>query len=194
MRHSRRRLGGWKTVLGDFAVAGNPFRRGPRGFTLLEILLALALMAMMAAVLVGGTAQLLNDKPVSPDDVFWKAVTAARKRALLGGRDVRLAFVDDKDKGKGFTIGEGVDLKIFPILANPELAVNFLSAQKVSGSVMVLAGQVVETQSLPYVTFYGDGTCTAFRIQMRVGADAHILNIDPWTCAPVLIPPDPFAR
>jgi general secretion pathway protein H len=55
---------------------------------------------------------------------------------------------------------------------------------------VVLAGQVVDTESLPSVTFYGDGTCTAFRVQVRVGVDSHILSIDPWTCAPVLTPPD----
>ena len=34
--------------------------------------------------------------------------------------------------------------------------------------------------------FYPDGTCTAFRVQFRVGANAWQLAIDPWTCAPVL--------
>lgn len=195
MRHSRRRLGGWKTVLGDLASARNFRRRNHRGFTLIEIILALSLIGLMAAVLIGGSARMLSDKPESADDLFWKSVAAARKRALMSGRDVRLAYLDDRDNGKRFTIGEGPDLKAFPITtASPDLAVNFMSAQKVAGSVMILAGQVIETQALPYVTFYGDGTCTAFRVQIRAGVDAHILSIDPWTCAPVLVPPDAFAR
>lgn len=195
MRHSRRRLGGGKSVLRDFSATRNSLRGGRHGFTLLEILLALGLMALMAAVLVGGSAQLFNDKAVSADDVFWKAVTAARKRALLSGREVRIAFVDDRDHGKRFTIGEGADLQAFPITAaSPQLEVLFLPAQKVAGSAMILAGQVVETQPLKEVLFYGDGTCTPFRVQMRVGVDTHLHHIDPWTCAPVLVAQDTFGR
>ncbi|HEX2854210.1 MAG TPA: type II secretion system protein [Opitutaceae bacterium] len=196
-RHSRRRLGGGKTVPSDPASTPNPppRQRRQRAFTLIEIILALALVGMMAAVLVGGSARMLSDKPETADDVFWKSVAAARKRALLAGRDVRLGYVDDRENGKRFTIGEGADLKAFPVTAAPpDLAVNFMSAQKVVGSVVILAGQVVETQSLPYVTFYGDGTCTAFRIQIRAGVDAHVLSIDPWTCAQVLVPTDSFPR
>jgi prepilin-type N-terminal cleavage/methylation domain-containing protein len=195
MRHSRRRLDGWKTVLGNLASTRSSRLRSRRGFTLIEIVLALSLIGLMAAVLVGGSARLLSDKPESADDVFWKAVAAARKRALLSGQDVRLAYLDDRDNGKRFTIGEGPDLKAFPVtVAPPQLEVLFLSAQKSAGSVVVLAGQVVETQPLKQVLFYGDGTCTAFRVQIRSGADAHVLSIDPWTCAPVLVPPDAFAR
>jgi prepilin-type N-terminal cleavage/methylation domain-containing protein len=157
-------------------------------FTLLEILLALGLIALLSAVLVGGSIRMLDDKPVSTDAIFWKACAEARKAALQAGHDVRLGFADDREHGKRFTVDDGSGPKEFPV--NPttsgDLAVNFLSAQKTAGSAVIMAGQVVETQSLPFVTFYGDGTCTAFRVQIRVGVDSHILAIDPWTCAPVL--------
>jgi prepilin-type N-terminal cleavage/methylation domain-containing protein len=164
------------------------------GFTLLEILLALALIALLGTVLIGGSARMLADKPESAHDVFWKSVSAARKTALLSGRDVRLAFLDDRDNGKRFTMSEGATTKVFPLITTAEVAVNFLSAQPTAGTLVILAGQAVDTQSLPYVTFYGDGTCTAFRVQIRTGVDAHILNIDPWTCAPVLVSNDSATR
>ena len=155
-------------------------------FTLLELMLALGLLALLGTVLIGGASRTLSDKPVTADDVFRKATSAARKLALETGREVRLGFSDDREKGRRFTIDDGTGPQDFPVLAGGELAVNFLSGQKVAGSAVILAGQLIETQALPSVTFYPDGTCTAFRVQIRSGVSAHVLSIDPWTCAPVL--------
>ena len=66
-----------------------------------------------------------------------------------------------------------------------DVSVQFLQARK-GGSLILIAGQVVETQEMPRVKFYPDGTCSAFRVQFRTGATAWQLAIDPWTCAPVL--------
>lgn len=159
---------------------------GPRGFTLLEILLALALIALLGTLLVGASSRALTNKPVSTDDLFWKACSEARKLALESGREVRLGFADEREKGRRFTVEGGTGARDFPITGAGEIAVNFLSGQKVAGSAVILGGQLVETQALPFVTFYGDGTCTAFRVQIRSGVSAHVLSVDPWTCAPVL--------
>ena len=171
-----------------------PSTRGARrGFTLLEILLSLAIIALIGSVLIGGSAQLLNDKPVSADDVFWKAVQEARKTALNSGREVRLTFLDDKDKGKAFIVDDGTVKQQFPVAAGPtdNLEVTFLSTQKSTSSILV-GGVLLETQTTR-VKFYPDGTCTPFRTQFFRNGAQHILSIDPWTCAPVLAPPDPNA-
>ena len=55
---------------------------------------------------------------------------------------------------------------------------------------MLADGGLVETQPRVSVTFYEDGTCTPFRVQLRTRDGAHLLSIDPWTCAPVLTKPD----
>src|SRR5471030_2220856 len=143
---------------------GRPRFRARRGFTMLELLLALAIVALLGAVLIGGAAQLLNDKPVSADEVFWKAVQQARKSALKGGTEVRLTFVDYKDKGKSFIVSDGTAPQEFPLPAatTVDLAVSFLVAQK-GGNAVLVGGTLVETQTIAFVTFYTDGTCTAFR-------------------------------
>ena len=158
-------------------------------FTLLEILLALALVALLAGALIGGSSALLADKPVSPDDVFWSTVRAARKSALNGQQDLNLRY-DEKAKSFQLTAPDGT-VQSFPVpVAAADLAVDFLAAQKTGGSIL-LGGTVVETEPLTGgVTFCADGTCTAFRLQIRANGGAHILAIDPWTCAPV-IPPAP---
>ena len=51
---------------------------GRRGFTLLEVLVTLALIALLTGVLVVGVSRLLGDRPKTPDELFWGAVEAAR--------------------------------------------------------------------------------------------------------------------
>lgn len=151
-------------------------------FTLLEILLAIALMALLAGALVSGSAQLIGDKPATPEDVFWQVVQKARQAALTSEGEVRLSF-DAKEKA--FVLGDGTVSKSFPVPPSKELTVDFLSAQT-GGSTVLIGGALVDTQTMPFVTFYPDGTCTPFRVQFRAGGFARILTIDPWTCAQVL--------
>ena len=61
-------------------------------FTLLEVLVVIALIAMLTGVLVVGTTRLLRDRPVTADELFWKTVGEVRKSALFDNREVRLAF------------------------------------------------------------------------------------------------------
>jgi prepilin-type N-terminal cleavage/methylation domain-containing protein len=165
-----------------------------RAFTLLEMLLALAIIALIATVLVGASANLLNQQqPVSADDVFWKAVQAARKAALLQEHEVQLKFAtDDMTKAKEFLLLDGDATKEFPIKDPGDLEVSFLVAQK-GGNMIMIGGTALETQTVPVVKFYADGTCSQFRIQFFRNGAAHQLAIDPWTCAPVLTPSDPNA-
>lgn len=144
-------------------------------------------MALLASVLVSGAAALLNDKPTSPDEVFWNAVEEARKMALKGNQDVSMTFFSDREQGKGFLVTDGSQSKQLPIPNPGDLEVSFLSQRK-GGSLIMIAGTVLESQPLKSVTFYADGTCTPFRIQFYRGGAAHIDAIDPWTCARLLTP------
>jgi len=187
-------------------------------FTLIEILLVLAIAALMTAVFAVGYSKLADTKPATPDAVFWNAVTAARKQALLSGREVRLAYTPasnadistvpaslvmtwDNSPAPGSTAAlaaaadsttadpaDAIGQRQFPFEKMGDVVLEFLSTQKGSQSVLI-GGEVVETQTIPYITFYGDGTCTPARIQIRRAAGtAYTLNIDPWTCAPMLTP------
>jgi len=169
-------------------------RRARSGFTLLEILLALAIIALLASVLIGGGASLLSTRAVTPREVFWKTVQECRKAALKSGTDIRLAF-DEKEKKFLVSAASGLDpgVKEFPIPEpGDDLTLTFLTTQK-GASMILLGGVAVETQTLPFVTFYSDGTCTPFRAQFQKSGAVEALAIDPWTCAAVLTPADPNA-
>jgi prepilin-type N-terminal cleavage/methylation domain-containing protein len=169
-------------------------RSSRSAFTLLEILLAIALVALLAGALIAGSVSLLNDKPLLPQEVFWQASHAARKTALQnaavqGGHDVRLTF---DDKQKAFIADDGVNPQTFPIAKPPaDLGVTFFPTSGSTGS-SPGGGSPEQSAPVPYVTFYGDGTCTPFDVQFRSKASAQLLEIDPWTCAQILkAPPGP---
>jgi general secretion pathway protein H len=158
--------------------------RGPsrRGFTLLEILVTLALIALLTSVLIVGSTRVLNGQPPTPEDVLLKAVSDARKFAVESNSDVRLSF-DPKERA--FTASNDQGTRSYPVKAAGDLGFDFLSTQK-GGAMILVGGVLMETHPLPYVTFYPDGTCSAFRVQVRTEGAANIIPIDPWTCAPML--------
>jgi general secretion pathway protein H len=158
-----------------------------RAFTLLEILLALALIGLLASALISGAVRLVSSSPQSPQEVFWDAAYTARRTALNAEREVRLSF-DAKEKS--FVLDDAGAKRTFPVPKAPrELTIDFLHAQATGGSVLI-GGQLVDTATLEDVTFYGDGTCTPFRVQFRTNGPANVIAIDPWTCAPVLTEDD----
>lgn len=170
------------------ARASSPLRRAPRAraFTMLELLLVIAVIGLLGSVLVIGGARVLSPRPAPPEEVFWEAVSQARKTALLNQVEVRLSYDAD---ARVFQIQGPRGAASFPILIEGEVHVDLLSAQR-TGSTILIGGNLVETQPLAFVTFFDDGTCVPFRVQLRTTGEAEILAVDPWTCAPVL-PRDP---
>lgn len=152
-----------------------------RGFTLLEILLVIALLALISAALVTISLHLIETKPTTPKAIFWEAATEARKSALKHERDARLSF---DDKNKQFVLNDGE--KTWPVPNSRDLTIDFLQVQSDHRSSILLAGDIVDTNTIPFVTFYADGTCSPFRVQIRKNGAPQIIEIDPWTCAPVL--------
>lgn len=152
-------------------------------FTLLEILLVLALIGLIGAVVTGGIIRVIDTDHLSPEDVFWQACHAAQRLASLSEREVDLSF-DAKMKKLVWSNGLETGQAAFDA-KDGDVSVQFLEARQ-GGSLILIAGQVVETEEMPRVKFYPDGTCTAFRVQFRAGATAWQVVIDPWTCAPVL--------
>lgn len=177
---------------GEVPAGGGKLPKGPckprlraesRAFTLVEILLVLGLIGLISALLAVGVARVFSEDHPTPEDVFWQACRSAQRMASLSERITSLSF---DTKGKKLVWGNGRETGEAAFdTTGAEISVQFLQA-KPGGSLILIAGQVIETQEVPSVTFYPDGTCTAFRVQFRAGANAWQIAIDPWTCAPVL--------
>ena len=163
------------------AVRGARLRRG---FTLLEVLVTVALIGLLAGVAVAGSVALLREKPATAEEVLRRAILEARRYALNGRVDVWLSF-DNKTRTFHARTIEGE--REVPVPLPGELQIDFLRAERTS--TMLVGGDVVDTSALPYVTFYADGTCSPFRAQLRTGGPARFVTLDPWTCAPLLEAP-----
>ena len=154
------------------------------GFTLLEVLVTIALIALLTGVLVVGTSRLLGDRPKTADELFWLAAGAARKESLLQNHPVRLSL---DPKTREFILASASAETRLPFVAAQIAELDFLPPKSLgTSSAMLVAGELVETQTQPFVTFYGDGTCSPFRVQLKGRTQTRVLEIDPWTCAPML--------
>ncbi|MET0262544.1 MAG: type II secretion system protein, partial [Rariglobus sp.] len=156
------------------AVIASSFVGSRRGFTLLEVLITIALIALLTSVLVVGTNRLLRDRPMSSEELFWAATAAVRKDALMNNRDVRLSF--DAKEHEFVAIADGVETR--HRFVNKDVAEFDFLAPKSAGnaSSILLGGQLIETQTIPAVTFYGDGTCSPFRAQLKTRNGARVLE------------------
>jgi type II secretion system protein H len=158
-------------------VAPSPPPR--RGFTLVEVLLVLALMALLASLLVPGVNSMLRAMDErAPEQLAAEAVLAARAAALESGRTVELRY--DKD-GRAFVWGPP-DARSAALPAGT--VAELLPAE--AGGAVLLGGVLTETAApLRRVRFFPDGTCDPFRLRLRESEAAapRVLVADPWTCA-----------
>ena len=149
------------------------------GYTLIEVLLTLALMALVSTVLISGTSQFFQARDDRPDDRFWQAVTAARQAALEQEQPVTLSY-DQEAKSLQWKTLEASDSLTLPVQS-------FRFLPETRDSTFLIGGVLTETSNLERVKFYPDGTCDAFRVEIvETENRREIIRIDPWTCAPIL--------
>ena len=158
-----------------------PLATARAAFTLIEILLVVALLGFIGAAFVNSAADLFRSREPRADDAFWDAVTHARQLALEGNRIVTLRYDAEK---RVLAWSAGADPA--RTLPYPGKLLEFLPVT--TGGVVLLGGQLTETDSIKSVRFYPDGCCDGFRIQITDAAGRlTVQGIDPWTCAPMLV-------
>lgn len=149
---------------------------------MIETLLALAVVALLASMLLPGITGILrtidNDQP---DQILWDAITAAREQALTANRQVRMNY-DKQKRVLTWSDETKTVAKAWPA----GVTLEFLQPKE-GGATVLIGGRLVETETIPLVRFYPDGTCDRFRAQLRTGTEAaRVIAVDPWTCAPML--------
>jgi prepilin-type N-terminal cleavage/methylation domain-containing protein len=166
--------------------AGSPARRG---FTLLETLLVLGLLSMLAAVMVGGSAQLLRGTARSdPEDALMALLQTIRRQAVEKGKVIELTPTDTADEDEpDFEWGEenaGDDRpRTAEKLPKVEGVTVKILAPESSGA--ILLGGVATEKALARMRFYPDGTCDRVRLDITRNESRSIVPIDPLTCAPL---------
>ncbi len=162
----------------SFPVSARRADTRRRAFTLVEILLVLALLALLATLLIPGLNSMLaamNDR--GPEQQLSEALLAAREEALETGRTVDLHFDSEKRQLVWGAAGRSETLPV-------GTAVEFLPVE--TGALVLLGGELTETAPpVARVRFFSDGTCDSVRLRVREPAPARprLFIVDPWTCA-----------
>ncbi|MBI2515978.1 MAG: hypothetical protein HYV95_03600 [Opitutae bacterium] len=166
---------------------GSAAVRRESAFTLFELVLALALMALVGVLFVDGAGGMFQRRAKAPEDSVWAAVSSARAAALQRDSEVSLRF-EARERSLRWFLGDAErSLGAVPV---PDADVEFLPVT--SNAKILLGGELAETGRLEAVRFYPDGSCDAFKIQLSPDTGARaLLRIDPWTCAPVFDAPSP---
>lgn len=157
-------------------------RRDSRaGLTLVEVLLVLALVALIGMVLLPAAGGLMPRSGGGGwEDNVAESLQKARREAVVRGRELTMRF-DAESRSLAWEGGSSAPLGT----GETKLAVDFL--RSTGSSSVLIGGQLVDTTVIPVLRFYPDGTCDPVRIQLRAnGSVPRVLTIDPWTCAPGL--------
>ena len=149
-------------------------------FTILELMVVIALVGLISVSVVGVSMALLRDKPVTGEEAVRNAVATTRRQAVLQSRELSLGF--DK-KANCFVISSGEESQLLGNEMKGPLEVEFLPPNKDSS--MLIGGDVLEGGALKVVLFFPDGACQPFRAQIRTGGAARSIAFDPWTCAEI---------
>jgi prepilin-type N-terminal cleavage/methylation domain-containing protein len=149
-----------------------------RGFTLVEIILVLALLALVATVtLTGSRAIAQATGEADAESAAISAISAARRAAVTTGQIVTLHAEDKALSWAGGTQD----------LPPGDTRVLLLPPQR--DALMLIGGQASE-EPIAQVRFYPDGTCDGFRVEFKRKQSSKIVSIDPWTCATLQSPGD----
>jgi prepilin-type N-terminal cleavage/methylation domain-containing protein len=161
-------------------MTGFPRRTaGRRAFTLLEVILAIALLGLVASLFITGGSEMFRARDRTMADVFWEAVQAARLQAVQEDTTVTLRFDEKERRLLWGAAGEPNGL------GWPGRNLEFLPTE--SRDTILLGGQLVGTGRLAAVRFHADGTTDRFRVQLTdATGQVSQLELDPWTAAPVL--------
>jgi prepilin-type N-terminal cleavage/methylation domain-containing protein len=154
------------------------FPAGRRGFTLLEILLVLLLIALLGTVLIGGAVSLLDaNKEQDPETALLALFQKMRGRAVETGQIIEVVQLPDD---QGFLWGTD-EVEVLPLReGGPRVRV--IKAE--FGRASLIGGQI-EEYPLERMRFYPDGSCDPARVQIRLKDARRVLVIDPWTAAPL---------
>ncbi len=166
--------------------SGRP-ARGGAGFTLLEVLLAIALIAVAGSLFLVSLESLGRSSPADElESAFWRAMALGRERALASRRTVELRW---DEEARVFLVGSGESA--LPVRIESKEKAESCGAtftEEVAANDFILVrGELVTRRATPVVKLFPDGTCQAFCVELAVGERSRQrLNIDPWTGAEML--------
>lgn len=149
-----------------------------RGFTLAEVLIVLALLALVAGVLIVGAANLMPGNPDDPEAALLAALQRARREAVE--RDAPVEVRIDAEQGV-LSWGDAPETTV-ALPPSGQVRVRLLAPVSLGA---VLIGGEAEEHPLERLVILPDGTCAPARLEVRRNGARRLHDIDPMTCAPL---------
>lgn len=165
-------------------------KRSTGGFTILEILLVLFLIALMGTIFVVNIDNTFRDQEeATVEHAFWDASREARLQALYNRTPVTLFY--DTESNAFVLQSRQSAIASYPAAsqtrAGDPITVQFVQ-ERANNELVLLRGQLVDTRPIEQVVFYPDGSCTSFWVELSFGNQTRQIRIDPWTGAEMLSP------
>ncbi|MDQ8202960.1 prepilin-type N-terminal cleavage/methylation domain-containing protein [Pelagicoccus sp. SDUM812003] len=169
-------------------------RNRTAGFTLIEVLLTVSLIAMLSTLFVINIGALLRDGELETlENEYWRAVDAARTGAVFRQSP---HFIEWDDKARSFVVSSSgvterfhVDTKAF---GDVDVAVRFEEIAP-ENSYVLIRGELVSRRDIATVGFYPDGTCSPYVVSMTIGDFETSFQMDPWTGVQLVDPEEGHA-
>ncbi len=165
-------------------------RRIRCGFTLVELMLTMALIALLSSLFIWNINALLKQGELEAlQNELWAAVEKAKQSAVFSRQRHRVRF--DKDQ-QAFMVSSGGEEVPFIVDTSGmgediEIEVLFKKVLPRDGYRLV-RGELVTHREVDSVTFYPDGTCTPFSVDLTIGDYKSGYQIDPWTGSQLTTP------
>lgn len=156
--------------------------RRKRGFTLIEMLLAVALVAILSTMFVLNLKSLLRDGELETlEREYWRAVESARSGAVF---NQKVHFIEWDAEGQRFLVKSAGSVEEFEVdlsaMGDPEIEV-FFEEVAPENSYVLIAGELVAKREIATVGFYPDGTCSPYTVSLKVDEFETVFQMDPWT-------------
>ena len=159
-----------------------------RGFTLLEILLVLALIGSVSSLVVISIGSIARTTPADAlEGAFWGALREAREAAMRTRRVQEITFnADDLQfvvvgggevRTEAVSIDNASDSDKFEAVFTQVLPTN---------SFTLVRGRLVTEREITSMLVFPDGTCQPVTVEFRFPGGSRRLALDPWTCAELL--------
>ncbi|MFT3829539.1 MAG: prepilin-type N-terminal cleavage/methylation domain-containing protein [Opitutaceae bacterium] len=187
LRETSRASGGRAGGAGGSCGRGAAGARRRRGFTLFEVLLVIALIAVAGTMFLVSVESLGRSSPADEfEGAFWRALAQGRERALATRRTVELRWNEEARvfvlSGLAGATTVGIESK-----EKPELFGATFTEEVAANDFVLVRGELVTRRATPMVRLFPDGTCQPFQVELAFGENnRRRITIDPWTGAEML--------
>ncbi|HAT60746.1 MAG TPA: hypothetical protein DCS60_08260 [Opitutae bacterium] len=161
-----------------------------RAFTLIELMLTMALIALLSSLFIWNINALLKQGELEAlQNELWGVVEKAKQAAVFSRQPHKVRF---DEKLKSFMVSSGEEEIAYQVDTSGfgeevEIEVFFKMILPKDGYRLV-RGELVTYREIESVTFFPDGTCTPFSVDLKIGEYKSGYQIDPWTGSQLTAP------